>query len=107
MRKKSKFQDLMVILNDIDRQSKLSPTYAIFHRDKIQEFKKSNSERIAEFYARMDQITQKYALLNPTGQPTMGQKDGEPMILFKDDTAKDAFQKEYWALLGEEIYLTL
>lgn len=107
MRKKGTFKDLMLILDDIEQQSKDHITFALFNRDKINHFHEANKGRIDEFRERVNAMTMDHGKIDEAGNLMMTAIEGKPAALFKSAEDKSAFQNRYWQLLGEEIHLTL
>lgn len=107
MRKKTNFRELSLLLQDIEQQSNAHPTFTLFHRDKIKEFYESNRGRIDELGERTQGVLKQYAKLDERGMPLIIQTPQGPQIQFKSDEDLKEYQKFYYELLKEEIYLSL
>lgn len=107
MRKKSTFKELMLIIEDIQSQAAIHPTFNIFHKEQIKFFYKQNVTAIGEMDATIRILTKSYVQHDGNNNPMMAINDKGPAYAFKDDAARDQFQKEYWEFLGKEVYLSL
>lgn len=107
MRKKSTFKELMMIIDDIQSQSAAHPTFNLFHKEQIKFFYKQNVSAIGEMDATIQILTRSYVLHDGNKNPMMAVNDKGPVYAFRDDAARDQFQKEYFEFLSKEVYLSL
>lgn len=107
MRKKSIFKELMMIIEDIQAQSAAHPTFNLFHKEQIKFFYKQNAAAIGEMDGTIRLLVKSYVQQDAQGNPVMAVNGQGPVYAFKDEVARDQFQKEYWEFLGKEVYLSL
>lgn len=85
---------LKEILDDINHQSTISPSFPILHQSKIERFFKQNAARIRELQARENRLVAKYVKRDTEGKAMTEVIDGTTVWKFEPGPDKDDYLYE-------------
>lgn len=107
MRQQMTNYQLMLLRDDISRQSKESPAFAIFNKEKINRFFNQNAISLKILASRTAEIKKKHCILGEDGEPVTVETDGRTEIQFPTDKAKKACTDEITEFLNRTVTIEL
>jgi hypothetical protein len=105
MTKDSNYNELALIMGDIETLSIQHPTYWIFNREKIKKFQDNNEVRIGILHKQKDALVKKFAKLDDSGNPIIIIANGIQQLSWETEENKAEFEKEWKTLMAMPIQL--
>ncbi len=106
MTRQTTYNELMMIMLDIQTQSNRSITYTMFNKQKIEDFYKRNEVRIGLYNDKYTELVDKYAeKFEGTATPIVLDTPQGPKFKFVTPEEEKAFTDEYLSFLKDPIQL--
>lgn len=108
MKRNSNYSYLAALIDDIDKQTAVSPTYAHFNEHKIRDFQISNKKAIAVFQKFTSDLLEKYAVKDEKGKVAYPLVNGQPQIGFiNGEEGQKAFTEAYHGFLSQPVVIVI
>lgn len=106
MIKETTYNELMMIMLDIQTQTNRSVCFVLFNKQKIQDFYKRNEVRIEIYNNKYKELVDRYAeKFEGTGTPIILETSQGPKFKFATPEEEKAFTDEYLSFLKGPIQL--